>query len=80
MKAKKIMAGACASLMLAVAAVPTVCAADALKGSISKAEAKAGGKFSVTLDLEDIPASGINGCDFGIKYDSSVITVTDVSP
>ncbi|MGN0614428.1 MAG: cohesin domain-containing protein [Porcipelethomonas sp.] len=79
MKAKKILAGACASLMLAVAAVPAVSAAETVGVTIGNDKVKAGESFSVTLDLTDIPAAGINACDFGIKYDSSVITVTGVT-
>lgn len=78
MKAKKILAGACASFMIAAMAVTNVTAADAVKVTVGSAEAKAGATFSVNLDLADIPAAGINACDFGIKYDSSVITITDV--
>ena len=78
MKAKKVLAGAFASLMLAVSAIPAVSAADTVTVTVGKTEAKAGEKFSVTLDLADVPAAGINACDFGIEYDSAVITVTDV--
>jgi hypothetical protein len=80
MKAKKILAGACASFMLAMATVPVVSAADAVKVTIGNTTAKAGEKFSVTIDLADIPAAGINGCDFGVKYDSSALTITGVTP
>lgn len=78
MKAKKILAGACASLMLAITAAPVVSAADAVTVTVGNTTAEAGGKFSVTLDLADVPAAGINACDFGIKFDSKAITVTNV--
>jgi hypothetical protein len=78
MKAKRILAGVCASVMLAAAAVPVVSAADSVKVTVSNAKAKAGETFSVTVDLADIPAAGINGCDFGISYDASVVSITGV--
>ncbi len=78
MKAKKILAGACASLMLATVAVPTVSAADAVTVTIGNAEAKAGEKFSVSVDLADIPSGGINAIEFGITYDSTALSVTSV--
>ncbi len=78
MKAKKFLAGACASFMLATVAVPVVSAADTVKVTVGNAKAEAGGSFSVTVDLADIPAAGINGCDFGIEYDASALTITSV--
>ena len=78
MKAKKILAGVCASVMLAATAIPVVSAADSVKVTVGNTKAKAGEDFSVTVDLADIPAAGINGCDFGIKFDSSVISITGV--
>lgn len=79
MKAKKILAGACASLMLAMTTAPVVGAADAVKVTVGNTTAKAGENFSVTIELADIPAAGINACDFGIKYDSSALTITGVT-
>jgi hypothetical protein len=76
MKAKKLLAGVCASIMLAATAAPVVSAADSVKVTVGNAKVKAGEEFSVTVDLADIPAAGINGCDFGIEYDSSIINIT----
>ncbi|MBQ3567191.1 MAG: hypothetical protein IJA12_08425 [Oscillospiraceae bacterium] len=78
MKAKKILAGACASLMLAMTTATAVSAADTVNVTIGNATAEAGGKFSVDIDLSGIPAAGINGCEFGVKFDSTVLTVTNV--
>lgn len=78
MKAKKILAGACASLMLAMTTV-SASAAGAVNVTVGNATAKAGEKFSVTIDLADIPTDGINACDFGVKYDSSALTITGVT-
>jgi hypothetical protein len=77
MKAKRILAGVCASVMLATAAVPAVSAEGSINVTVGSAKAKAGESFSVTVDL-DIPATGINGCDFGITYDSNVISITSI--
>jgi len=79
MKAKKLLAGVCASIMLAATAAPVVSAADSVKVTVGNAKVKAGEEFSVTVDLADIPAAGINGCDFGIEYDSSIINITGVT-
>jgi len=77
MKAKKILAGVCASMMLAATTIPNVLAAG-VNLSVGSAKAKAGETFSVKVDLTPASGSKINGCDFGIKYDSSVITITGV--
>lgn len=79
MRAKKIIAGACASLMLAVSAIPTVTAAESVKVTLGNTTAAPGETFTVKMELSDIPAAGINGCDFGIKYDSSVLTISEVA-
>ena len=74
MRTKKVLAGVVASLMLA-AAMPTVMAADSFGVTISNQKVAAGEEFKLTMDMSDIPAEGINACDFGIKYDSSVLTI-----
>lgn len=79
MKAKRILAGACASFMLAMTTATAVSAEESVQVTIGNAEAKAGGTFTVTLDLADIPAAGINACDFGIEYDASALTITNVT-
>jgi len=77
MKAKKILAGVCASMMLAATTIPNVLAAG-VDLKVGSAKAKAGETFSVKVDLTPAPGSKINGCDFGIKFDSSVISITGV--
>lgn len=79
MRAKKVIAGACASLMLAVSAIPTVTAAESVKVTLGNTTAAPGETFTVEMELSDIPSAGINGCDFGIKYDSSVLTISEVA-
>lgn len=78
MRTKKIIAGVCASMMLAATAIPTVTAAESVSVTLGNTTAAPGGTFTVEMELSDIPSAGINACDFGIKYDSSVLTITGV--
>ena len=79
MRTKKLLAGACASLMNAASAITTVTAAESVNVTIGNATAAPGETFTVKMELSDIPSAGINACDFGIKYDSSVLTIDDVA-
>lgn len=79
MRTKKLLAGACASLMIAASAITTVTAAESVNVTIGNATAAPGETFTVKMELSDIPSAGINACDFGIKYDSSVLTIDDVA-
>lgn len=80
MKAKKILAGACASLMLTSMAASAVSAAEAVKVTVGNDTAEAGAKFSVNIDLADLPSTGINGIDFAVKYDSTALKIDSVKP
>lgn len=79
MRTKKLLAGACASLMIAASAVTTVIAAESVKVTVGNDAAAPGEAFTVEIELSEIPSAGINACDFGIKYDSSVLTIDDVA-
>lgn len=79
MRTKKLLAGACASLMIAASAITTVTAAESVNVTIGNATAAPGETFTVKMELSDIPSAGINACDFGIKYDSSILTIDDVA-
>lgn len=79
MRTKKLLAGVCASLMIAASAITTVTAAESVNVTIGNATAAPGETFTVKMELSDIPSAGINACDFGIKYDSSVLTIDDVA-
>ena len=80
MKTKRMIAGLVAAMTLAsVSASAVVTAADSFSVGISKAEAAAGESFELTLDLTNIPSTGINACDFGISYDSSLVTIDEVN-
>ncbi len=81
MKTKKIVVGAMAAAMLSlsVCSVAPVAAADeTVQISVGETTAEAGGAFTVDVSLADIPASGLQGCQFSLSYDSSLITVTEV--
>lgn len=78
MKTKKLIAGLVSAVAFASMTVSVIASAADLSVKISSAEAKAGEEFTLTVDLADIPAAGINGCEFGITYDSSVVTVSSV--
>ncbi|MBR1592780.1 MAG: hypothetical protein IJ666_07210 [Ruminococcus sp.] len=81
MKTKKIVIGAMAAAMLSlsVCSIAPVAAADeTVQISVSETTAEAGGAFTVDVSLADIPATGLQGCQFSLSYDSSLITVTEV--
>lgn len=65
--------------MIAASAITTVTAAESVNVTIGNATAAPGETFTVKMELSDIPSAGINACDFGIKYDSSVLTIDDVA-
>lgn len=79
MRTKRMIAGLVAAVTLAAVSVSAIAsAAEDFSVSISEAEAAAGESFELTMDLSNIPATGINACDFGISYDSSLVTVDKV--
>lgn len=79
MKTKKVITGtvAAAILSLSVCAVsPIANAADeTVQISVGKEEAKAGEQFTVDVTFAGVPSTGIQGTDFAIEYDSSVLTI-----
>lgn len=81
MKTKKIVIGAMAAAMLSLSVcsiAPAVAADETVQISVGETTAEAGGQFTVDVSLADIPATGIQVCNFTIEYDSSVLTITDV--
>lgn len=81
MKAKKIVIGAVSAAMLSLSVcslAPAFAAGETVQISVGKVSASAGQKFSVDVSLANIPAPGIQCCDFAIKYDSSLITIDSV--
>ena len=81
MKTKKIVIGAMAAAMLSLSVcsiAPAVAADETVQISASKTEAEAGGAFKVDVSLSDIPSTGLQCCNFAIKYDPKVLTITDI--
>ncbi len=82
MKTNKVIVGAIAATMLSLSAgslVPAFAAGETVQISAGKANAEAGGTFSVDVSLADIPASGIQGVDFAIVFDKSVVTIDEIT-
>ncbi len=80
MKTKRIIASALAFIMATTVAAGSVCAAgETVTIKASKSEAQAGSEFTATISLENVPATGIMGIEFAVKYDSSVLTIKDVA-
>lgn len=82
MKTKKIVIGAMAAAMLSLSVcslAPAVAADETVQISVSKATAEAGGQFTVDVSLADIPAAGIQACNFSLKYDSSVLKIDSIT-
>lgn len=81
MKAKKIVIGALSATMLSLSVcsiAPVFAAGETVQITVGKAEVKAGETFSVDVSLANVPAFGIQCCDFALKYDSSLIKIDSV--
>lgn len=80
MKAKRTIAGVVALAVLASSvASMTALAASTVTLSASTDTVEAGDDFSIDVSLSDIPSTKINVLDFAVTYDSSVLTVSDVT-
>ena len=82
MKTNKVIVGAMAATMLSLSLsslAPAVAAGETVQISASSAEAKAGGEFSVTVSLADVPATGIQGLDFAVSYDNKIVTIDKIT-
>nr|AEV58600.1 scaffoldin C [Ruminococcus flavefaciens] len=82
MKTKKIVIGAMAAAMLSLSVcsiAPAVAADETVQISVSKTTAEAGGEFKVDVSLADIPTTGLQCCNFAIKYDPKVLTIRDIT-
>lgn len=55
-----------------------VTAADDFTVTIDSKTVEPGDSYTLTMDMENIPSTGINVCDFGISFDSSLVTVDSV--
>lgn len=81
MKANKIVIGAVSAAMLSLSVcsiAPVFAAGETVQITVGNTEAKAGEKFSVDISLANVPSTGIQCCDFAIKYDSSLVTIDSV--
>lgn len=82
MKTNKVIVGAVAAAILSlnVCAIPVSFAAgETVQISVGDDQTEAGGTFKVEVSMKDIPSKGIQACDFALKYDSSILTVTKVT-
>nr|AEV58507.1 scaffoldin C [Ruminococcus flavefaciens] len=82
MKTKKIVIGAMAAAMLPLSVcsiAPAAAADETVQISVSKTTAEAGGEFKVDVSLADIPTTGLQCCNFAIKYDPKVLTIKDIT-
>ncbi len=81
MKTKKIVIGAMAVAMLSLSVcslAPALAADETVQISVGSTTVEAGGTFTVDVSIADIPAEGIQGAQFTLNFDSSVITIDSV--
>ena len=81
-KLKKVASGALSVLALSCSALSVISASGAestVKISASNETAAAGEQFTVSVSLADIPETGIQGAEFAVSYDSSIVSVDKVS-
>ena len=82
MQAKKVVVGTMTAALLSLMAssLPVIFAAsDTVQISVGTATVNPGEEFSVDVSFADIPTTGIQGCDFTVKYDNTVLTVDSVT-
>ena len=82
MKTIKIVIGAMAAAMLSLSVcsfIPAVAADDTVQITVSNETAKAGGDFEVKVSVADIPAAGIQCLNFGLEFDSSLISIDSIA-
>lgn len=81
MKTKKVVIGtmAAAIFSMSLSALPvTFAAGETVQISVGSKEVSPGEEFTVDVMLSDIPATGVQACDFTINYDTSLINITSV--
>ena len=81
MKTKKVLAGVmtAAVMMCSVISTSAFAVGNTVQISASKETAVAGGEFTVEVSLADIPTTGVNGCEFAVNYDESLVKVDSVT-
>ena len=83
MKTNTIVIGAMSAAMLSLSVcsfIPAVAADDTVQITVSNETAKAGGDFEVKVSVADIPAAGIQCLNFGLEFDSSLISIDSITP
>lgn len=81
MKLKKTASALVSVLALSCSAFSVMSASGAegtVKISASNETARAGEQFTVEVSLSDIPETGIQGADFAVTYDDSVVSIDKV--
>lgn len=80
MKIKRVLASflALATVASATAAMVSAAATGSLKVSVEDTTAKAGGEFTLNVNLSNVPDGGIMACDFAVSFDPSLVTITGV--
>ncbi|MFW6287468.1 MAG: cohesin domain-containing protein, partial [bacterium] len=66
-------------IILIILVSPSILAAE-MTVSIGTGDAEAGDIVTIPVSFQDIPAAGINGCDFRVAYDSNVLEAVSVTP
>ena len=78
MKTKRVVVGALTAAMLSLSVcsfAPVAAAGETVQISVGTATVKAGESFSLDVSLSGVPTTGIQGCEFALEYDSSLITI-----
>lgn len=78
MKLRKLAAGIIPMMMVlssSVSLMPANAGDGSLKVEVSSAVAEAGSDFTLTVSLSNIPETGIQGADFAVSYDSSLVSL-----
>ena len=79
MKKTRSILSALTVMAMLVSVPASVSAADSVSLIAGKATAKAGEEFSVDVKLSGIPSAGMSILDFAVGFDSSILTITDVT-
>jgi len=79
-KRSRFIASTLALMVMAGSSVASSFAAGSatVKISGSKGTAAPGADYTIEISLADIPTTGANACEFAVKYNSSLVTVTSV--
>lgn len=81
MRFRKIVPGIVSVLVISASAASVLSASAAdntVKISASNVNANAGSEFEIDVSLSDIPETGIQGIDFAVTYDSSLVSIQKV--